>query len=484
MISKGFVKSSLIYTIAGALPMASAVILLPFYLHYLSRELYGMLATCIAFSVFAQVLATYSFDSSLYVHYHEFKNDRTKLGTFVSSVFVFLLGWGLAVAVLLSLAGQLIFNLIFPADSLLTFFPYGLMAVFIGVFQAVFKVHSNFLQTREKPEPFLWSNVCSFTVLAVLTIVGLKMYPNTLIGPLGARLIAGGGTVVWVLFRVFGEYGIHIKNPWKMTAARFNAFTFVYQLQQWGVNYIDKFIIPIVMPVGAMATVGIYDFAQKCLAPVELLLNGLSATIFPKVIKQIGLQQGQKSSSIEINRYFYGLVSVMMLAIVFSIFVLPWLMDWFVTNDYREALDYIPYLAVIFIFRAMRLYFTVPNTALKKMERITYVNFFAVTFKIIAMVILIGWWGIYGIILSAGLAYIVEMALLGYYMRNDYTLRFNVTKLIIVPMILVTFIVTGESIFTELHDVVRHAVYGVLCFSLLWFSYRKEIGLLTPGFLK
>jgi O-antigen/teichoic acid export membrane protein len=472
------------YTVAGVLPMASAIILLPFYLKYLSAELYGALAICIAFSVFVQILVAYSFDSSLYIHYHEFKHDRNKLSSFVSSVFIFLVGWGLVAATTFSVLGELIFKWILP-DSTLFFYPYGLMAVFIGMFQAIFKVHSNLLQTREKPEPFFWSNVISFAVLAVLTIVGLKLYPGTLLGPLGARAIAGGGTVIWVLLRVFGEFGFHIKSPWQATASRFNAFTFIYQLQQWGVNYIDKFIIPLVLPVGGMATVGIYDFAQKCLAPIELLLNGLNSAVFPRVIKLLGMQQGTKTSTVEINRYFYGLISVIMLAVAASIFILPWAIEWFVKNThYRGAIEYIPYLAVIFVFRAMRLYFVVPNNVLKKMERITYVNFFVVVFKIAAMVMFIRQWGIYGVILSAAVAYIIEMILLGYFVRNDYVMRFNILKLIVVPATLVLSIVLGEIIFSTINTTLLHGAYGILCFMLLWFSYRREIRLLDPRHLK
>jgi O-antigen/teichoic acid export membrane protein len=481
LISKGFIKSSLIYTVAGALPAASAFILLPFYLEYLPEELYGALAICLSFSVFAQILVTYSFDTSLYIHYHELKNDRAKLGAFVSSVFIFLIGWGMTASLILSIAGQFIFDWIFP-ESKLSFFPFGLMAVSIGVFQAIFKVHSNFLQTREKPEPFFWSNVVSFTVLAVLTILGLQLYPGTLTGPLGARMIVGFGTMLWVLFRIFREYGIHFKSPWKTTSASFNAYTFVYQLQQWGVNYLDKFIIPIFIPVGGMATVGIYDFAQKCLAPIELLLNGLNASIFPKVIKLIHQQPGDKSATVEINRYFYGLVSVIILVVTCSVFVLPWLIEVFVQKDgYRRAVEYVPYLAVIFVLRAMRLYFVVPNNAMKRMQRITFVNLLVVAFKIVAMIILIAQWGIYGVILSAGLAYLVEMILLGYYLRNDYTMRFNVIKLVIVPLTLVCLIVVGEAVLAAwVNTTLLHGVYIILCLTLLLFSYRKEIGLIVP----
>jgi hypothetical protein len=100
------------------------------------------------------------------------------------------------------------------------------------------------------------------------------------------------------------------------------------------------------------------------------------------------------------------------------------------------------------------------------------------------MVMFIRQWGIYGVILSAAVAYIIEMILLGYFVRNDYVMRFNILKLIVVPATLVLSIVLGEIIFSTINTTLLHGAYGILCFMLLWFSYRREIRLLDPRHLK
>lgn len=458
--------------------MASAIILLPFYIHYLPTEVYGALAICLAFAAIVQIITAYSFDSSLYIHYHEFRNDKLKLESFVSSAFIFMLCLGLVVGVVLSISGQLVFNYAIPTSTL-SFYPYGIVAVGVGVFQAIFKVHGNLLQTREKPETFLWSNVTSFAIIAVTTIVGLKLFPGTLIGPLGGRLIAAFLSATWALFRVFREFGFHAQSPWRNTSRSFNTFTFIYQLQQWVINYVDRFVILIFMPVAAISTVGIYEFAIKCLAPIELVLNGLNASVYPQVIKQINKQEGANSSTPEINRYFYGQVSVMMLMICLSIIVLPFLVDWFIQkSSYREALRYVPYLAVIFVLRSMRLYFVIPYNVLKKMQRLTALNFFISIFKIGLMIILILKCQIMGVIISSAAAYFVEMLLLWYYLKKDYTMKFNVFKLMIAPLFLFFVIIGIEPIVNENFTTWIHLGYGLICGALLWFSYRNELKLI------
>lgn len=458
--------------------MASAIILLPFYIIYLPTDVYGALAISLAIAAIIQIITTYSFDSSLYIHYHEFFEDKPKLNSFISSAFIFMLSLGLAVGVLLSFSGQFLLMTILP-KSAITFYPYGFVAVGLGIFQAIFKVYGNLLQIREKPEVFFWSNIFSFLLIATSTIVGLKLFPGTLIGPLGGRLLAAFLSAIWALFRVFREYGFHFKSPWQSTSFSFNVYTFIYQLQQWIVNYIDRFIILFFMPSAAIATVGVYDFALKCLAPIELLLNGLNASIFPQVIKLFNKQAKIKSSSIEINRYFYGQVSLIMVGICLSIIFLPWIVGFFVHgSNYNKSLEYVPYLAVIFIFRTTRLYFVLPYNILKKMQTLTILNFFVSAIKIILMIWLIINWQIIGVIISSAISYLIEMFLLWHYLKKDYHMKFNMYKLIIAPFFLLLVIVMVEP--WGVFPIFAHVGYAFLCAILLWFSYRNEIRLMSP----
>ncbi|RAW01622.1 lipopolysaccharide biosynthesis protein [Pseudochryseolinea flava] len=485
MISKKFIKSSLTYTLAGALPMASAIILLPFYIVYLPPESYGALSMCLAFSIFVQIVVTYSFDTSLYLHYHELKGRPEALRSFISASFVFMLGWGLLVSLFLCIGGQLIFSYFIPKKTL-SFFPYGLISVGVGMFQAIIKVHGNLLQTREKPEPFLWSNVGYFILIAATTIIGLKVFPNSLIGPLGGRLVAGLVVSIWVYSRVFGEFGIHLKTPWENTSARFNAFTFMYQLQQWAINYFDRFLLGIFLP---LAQVGIYDFAVKCLAGIDLLLNGLNATITPKVIQLINKQE-VKGTSPELNRYYYGQLSVMMVLIVVCILLLPIAIVLLITffgkkSAYAQAIPYLPYLAVLYIFKSMRLYFVIPYNVLKKMDRLTLISIGVSLTKIVLLVVMIKRWEISGVIGAAFIVAVLEIFLLRMLLAKDYQYSYNGFKLIGAPLLLMSVIIVFESVVLQQYALYVHIFYNVLCFGLLYYAYRNELMLLkSTKFIK
>src|SRR5690606_33579034 len=127
-ISKKFLKSTLMYTLAGSLPMASAIILLPFYLLYLSTENYGALSIYLALSVLIQILTTYSFDTGIYIFFHDLKRDADQLNKYISSVFIFLGMLGVGLVILLGTFGNFLFDLVLGEKDL-TFLPFGLMAV-------------------------------------------------------------------------------------------------------------------------------------------------------------------------------------------------------------------------------------------------------------------------------------------------------------------------------------------------------------------
>jgi O-antigen/teichoic acid export membrane protein len=242
-------------------------------------------------------------------------------------------------------------------------------------------------------------------------------------------------------------------------------------------NSFDRFLI---LPFMTLGAVGVYDFAIKCLVPVDLLLNGLNATLNPKVIKLINANP-VKGSSPEINRYFYGLISVVLLAICLSIFGIPIAVNLFVDKTgYAAALQYIPYVGIIYVFKAMRLYFVIPFTVLKKMKRLTILNFVVNVIKVGMMALFISKWQLYGVIASAVLAFAVEIFLLWYFLREDYRVAFNGFKLMIAPFLMVLMILVAEPMFGTKLPILVHGMYGIIVVGLLWFAYRNEIRTLDP----
>lgn len=473
-VSRSFLKGSLIYTIVGALPMASAILLLPFYMVGLSGSDFGALSVYLTFSLLIQLLVAYSFDTSLYIHYHEFKSDKRKLATFVSSAFVLMILIGIGLMCVLVPTGNYLFKTIFT-DKGVSFYPYGLLALGGGMFQALVKVHSNFLQSREKPETFFWSNLMLFSAIVLFTISGLHFFPQSLLGPLGGRALALSLASCWVLIRIFREFGVQFNFTLLSESFSFNFYSFIYQLQQWVINYFDRILMVFFLPI---STVGMYDFAIKCLLGIEFLMGGLHNSFYPKVVKEI-MGQKTKGSSPTINRYYNGLIAVVMLVVCAAIFVLPFLINWladqFDKPDYKQAIEFIPFIALLYLFRCVRLYFGYPYGVLKYTKPLPVIYFAAAFVKIAGMLLLIDYYGVKGVILAAMMSQVIEMLLLHRQMKERFLFQFNIVKVVVAPLVMFIVIFLVESLISKQFQSLAHASYVLLCFLLLLWTYRNEL---------
>ena len=478
MISKKFLKTSFIYTIAGMLPMASATLLLPFYITFLSTGDFGQLTVYYTLSLLVQVISTYSFDSSLYIHYHELKNDWSRLASFISSAFGMILLIGVSITLLSFATGDFAFTL-FINDQL-SFFPFGIISVLTGVFNAVFKVNANLMQSRGEPEAYFWSNLFFFLLIAGFTIGGLYVFPGTLIGPIGGRLAASALCGAWALFRIYGEFGFHFHYSTLRKSFSYNQYLFLYQLLQWVLNYFDRFVMLWYL---TLEDVGVYDLAFKCMVVIEFILNGLHNSFYPKVVSTVMSQEIKKSTP-EVNRYYHGFISFIMLLLCFCILVVPYGIEIVVkfgkNRQYLEAIQYLPYVGLIYIFRAIRLFFGAPYSILKYTKPLPYIYLVISAMKILLIVLLVKHVGIFGVIVASLISAIMEVVLLFLAAREKFNYQFNIFKIVVAPVSLAVLILVVEPLNIFPQDVFAHIAYVLVCTAVLWWVYRNELRLIDP----
>jgi len=472
LISKRFIRNSFIYTIAGALPMASAIILLPAYLKYLPTEIYGELALYMSFALLVQILVTYNFDSSIYSYFHDFKHDEKQTHVFISSVFTFILIVSLIAVLIFSLVGGWAFE---NVSRNMTFYPYGMLSVISGVFQAVFKVNNSLQQTQEKATSFLINNLISFSLIATLTIVGLRLFPNNLIGPIVGRLIAVAISGMWVLISIYREHGVHFDFKLIKSTFGFNHPALLYQIMQWMNLTFDRYVLA---PFINLTAVGIYDFAAKCLQAIDFVLSGLLASFFPKVLGITALQR-EKKTTVEINRYYNGLTAVTILLVALSIFAMPivlqFLIVWLGKPQYLEVIQWIPFIGVTYLLRTMRFYVSMPYAATKYSRPLPFFYLLIVSSKITGMILLIPRYGIQGVIIATWIGYAVEILTLYFGIRKKFEITFNAFKLVVAPVVMAIVIVILEPLLAKDQETLVHAGYVLLAIALLSWAYRNEL---------
>jgi O-antigen/teichoic acid export membrane protein len=136
MIGKGFIKSTIIYSIVGSLPLASGFILLPLFAVHLEMAVYGQFVLYTAFTMLMQIVINLSLDYGLQITYFENKNPtiglNKKIGTIISSMLII----GSIIILSFAILGPYMFNLynrIFPSSGL-NFYPFGFYSLITAFF--------------------------------------------------------------------------------------------------------------------------------------------------------------------------------------------------------------------------------------------------------------------------------------------------------------------------------------------------------------
>ena len=122
MISRSFFKSSLIYSLVGALPYASGFLLLPWFTMYLTPQQFGINAMSIALMYLIQIISSYGLDMSTGVLYFDYKDDKQKIREFLGTVFIGLTMLGLLTFMVFLLGGLRIFNFVFKSSDFIELF--------------------------------------------------------------------------------------------------------------------------------------------------------------------------------------------------------------------------------------------------------------------------------------------------------------------------------------------------------------------------
>jgi O-antigen/teichoic acid export membrane protein len=313
--------------------------------------------------------------------------------------------------------------------------------------------------------------VILFTLIAGLTIVGLHLFPESLAGPVGGRMIAFLVAAVWTMGNVLKEFGFHFDYQLLKRSFEFNRATFIYQLQQWSINYFDRFLMVFFLP---LSEIGIYDFAVKCMLAIDFVIGGLYNSIYPRIISIITAQE-KKQSTIEINRYYHGLTAAIMLLVCFGVLFFSTIIDLgFIGKGYERSLQYFPILGIIYLIRGMRFYFVSPYGVLKHVKPLPVIYLFVSLLKISGVLIFTGTYGVYAVIFSTIVCSLFEISLLWLFIREKFTFKFNSLKLIVLPSVLALALASSYMIGSD-HRVWIYLCYPVLCGAMLWWAYRNEI---------
>lgn len=467
---KHIVKSAFFITLGGALPLLASVILLIPYTENLNTSDYGALAIYISFSLLVQILMNYGVDSYVSVHYYDHKDDPTALRRFLAEITGGLLVYGVALIAILSFIGWLSFPVIFR-DGNIGFWPYGIMSIITGFFNAWFRMYVNLQVFADRARKYFWFGLFNLVVTVGISAWLVYENPFTLIGPMWGRLLSG--VLIFILTFGYGlrEFGLRLNAAILKPVRSYSTPIVLFSLLTWVLGYINNYIL------NAMATpadVGVYDFALKCTLVIEYAGLGLLGTINPRIY-QLWKKNGNLTSTPEENRYYHAYSAVNILIIAVNIAILPYLIRLVVSNEgYYDSIALLPVLCVSFAFKGLYGMLVNPVFYFKKTAILPRVMVYSAIIQVVSGILLTKYFGVWGAVWSFFLVRPIQILILWREVRGVYSFRFNPVKMILVPTIYVV-IVAVSSLVEPLRDHQPTLIQAVFAVILIGFVYWREL---------
>ena len=453
--------------------MASVVLLIP-YTQNLTVSLYGEFAIYISFALLVQILMNFGIDTYLSVHYYDHKDDPAQLKKFLAEITGAILIIGIVLTVFFLIAGHFLFLLVFQnsnGQSNISFFPYGLMSVVTAFFNAFYRTYVNLQVFGDKAIKYFWFAVFNFVVTVVISVIGIYLYPQTLIGPMWGRFLSGVLIFLLSFYFVMKEFGVRFNTAIFPELRIYCLPVFIFSLLTWVLGYINNFILN---HFATTADVGVYDFALKCTTIVEFAAIGLLSSVNPQVY-QIWKNKQLKESSKEENRYHHVFSMANMLIIALNILLLPFVIRLFVKNEgYYESIQYLPLLFVSFIFRGTFNLLMNPIYYFKKTNVLPRIFSISAIIQIVSGIVLVYYFGIWGAVWSYFLVKPLQLILVWMESRKYFTFRFNIVKIIVMPVIYCIAVIVLFQ-FTNYSLLIKNIAQMALAIILILVVYRNEI---------
>lgn len=480
MISKGFLKSTISYSVAGSLPMLSGFILLPFYTNLLDTGDYGILMLYIAFSLFIQILVSYSIDAYMGAHYTEVRDNEPRKKELIASSAGLLLCIGVVFILTMLVIGAPFFDFTFNRSGVMNFFPYGIMSVVTGFFNSFFRAYTYLLIFEKKPSQYFLLNFANFGLTIILSLAGLHLFPDSLIGPMYGRLLSGAGIFLLSLVGFARVAGISFRFNVLKGLHIFCIPYVLYVLLTWLSANIDRFIINDLIDAEHVA---IFDFAVKCSLLIDFVQTGMVSAIYPEVFG-IWTKTNATGTSKETNRYFHSFTGLTLLFVCLFMVIIPLIIPLFVKKqDFYESFVFMGVLVGSFVTRGVYYYFVSIILHLKRTRLLLLAFAVSAVFQLPLTWILTKFWSVNGAVAAALFSRIIQVGILYLVTRRYFEIRMNVFKMVGMPTLLLAALCAIWYLSDE-WSVLPYLGLTAIMTGVLFLQYRKEIKMLFEKFFR
>ncbi|MFN6378457.1 MAG: oligosaccharide flippase family protein [Flavobacteriales bacterium] len=470
MLSKRVIES-LIFTVVSSLPFMSALVLLPFYSNNLSTEDFGRLNVYISISLLFQVITSVGVEQYVPILLNDSTKNSDSKKLYYSRALGLQLIAGLVIIGVFFIIGKAAFQSVFPAETL-SFWPFGLMSIATGFFNGYFRTQTTHQTYQQERSKFYFSNIFNFIFTVALSILFLYLFGKNVMGPLMGRLVSGVLIFLLALYFQSKDSLPRVDFKGSKEIVVISSTMFGYTFLMWLLNYVDRFIIT---NECTMTDVAIYDFAAKCLSPVEFLLMGLGGFILPKIYSSWGGDYMQPPMS-KAKTLLHSYLVASVFGVIACMVGIPIIAPWFVKNpELYQSFSLLGIIGISFFTRTLFSLYMGILMLRKEPSRLVYALFYSSIIHVFLLVVLVPKYGLLGAVLSVTLGKVFSLIFLYWQLRARVDLDINYQKMIAYPALVAMVLIASFVSESHIGYVASTSGAALLSVLLTLFFFRKDL---------
>ena len=430
-MGKDILKSSLIYTILGFLPLSFAFVFTPIYLTYLSDAQYGILNLFMLYSGIIALIYHLGVTTAFGYIYWDVYKDKEKLKNLISSTLGLIIIFQVIFISLGLVFGQNIVDFIFKSEGKFTYNPIFITTLFFSAFLVFYEMFINFFRNEHDLKKYAIINISTLVLLTIGTFAGVVFLDMKEVGAIYGRTFGYGFVIIFFIFYFIKKYGIKLDLSISKMLLAFGIPLFFNALIGALSYGIDRIIIE---RFDTLQNLGIYGFTLVIISVVEILFSSLNNALSPTLFKFILESPIEKRR--EIKGITHSIILIITAVITIIIACLYPIFDIIIPENFHRAALFVPILGFGFIWRV----FTTISSYSLYIEKKTKYLIFNQSSNLV-LTVGIGYvfyqiWDIMGIVITMYLARLIEYIIMRTISYKVKKLSYELDRLIQLTLIL------------------------------------------------
>ena len=466
MRNSKILQNSGIYSLLALFQKGINFLMVPVLTIYLTPFDYGVVAVVTAISAFLNIVYTLSLNASANRFYYEFKDDVQKVKRFFGTVITFVI----LVSLLLSLT--LWFGHRYLLDPFLDnvdFYPYMLLGMVSVLFNPVFTIYQNILQTKQNGKEFAKNNLFFFLTNLSLIIIGVVVLKLGAKGVIGALSITNVIFSILTVVRYRKEFTLGIDSALLKQALSYSLPLVPHSLSGVATNIIDRLFINHFL---STSLVGVYSLGSTFGGIVFLISSGVNQAFVPWFNEQV-----KANNQVKIPRVAKLLVLFYCLLALGISFFGKELIAWVTPEEYHDAWLVLPFISFAFVYHGVYYFFSTPlfyNIEKKGSRVLPLFTISAAVINIVLNYFLVVEYGMVGASVATLVTKFVLVLGLSRVHRKFVNIEYPLFLMILVPLM---FFIISLSVFyfTSFEDILIRILLFSTTLILTFLYVRKEL---------